>query len=119
MNYDASNVLATAPFVSHNSHMAKSNHPKKPAPQDWHRADIKAALEKAGWSLRKLSKAHGYAAPTTLTIPLARPWPKGERIIADAIGIDPAKIWPSRYPNKYSARASSAMDVLDQEELCA
>ncbi|WP_449392795.1 helix-turn-helix domain-containing protein [Eoetvoesiella caeni] len=100
--------------------MAKSNHPKKPAPQDWHRADIKAALEKAGWSLRKLSKAHGYAAPTTLTIPLARPWPKGERIIADAIGIDPAKIWPSRYRNKYSAQAVGKSEcALVEEGLCA
>ena len=30
------------------------NTPQKAKKQDWHRADIKAALEKAGWTLRKL-----------------------------------------------------------------
>jgi hypothetical protein len=29
----------------------------------------------------------------------------GERIIAEAIGIDPAKIWPSRYEHKDSTQA--------------
>lgn len=28
---------------------------------------------------------------------LARPWPKGEMIIAETIGVDPKEIWPSRY----------------------
>lgn len=44
-----------------------------------------------------MAQHHGYAAPTTLTNALARPWPKGERIIAQAIGVSPAEIWPSRY----------------------
>ncbi|MBB3061907.1 helix-turn-helix domain-containing protein [Microbulbifer rhizosphaerae] len=74
--------------------------PKKPARKDWHRADIKAALEKAGWSLRRLSRHHGYKSPGTLTKALDAPWPKGERIIAAAIGIDPETIWPSRYMEK-------------------
>lgn len=77
--------------------MAKRRTPKKTDLQDWHRADIVAELRKAGWSLRRLATHHGYAAPTTLTNALARPWPKGERIIAAAIGVDPATIWPSRY----------------------
>ncbi|EEJ2444476.1 helix-turn-helix domain-containing protein [Salmonella enterica subsp. enterica serovar 13,23:y:e,n,z15] len=25
------------------------------------------------------------------------PWPKGERLIAEALGVAPEKIWPSRY----------------------
>ena len=29
--------------------------------QDWHPADVKCALEKAGWSLRRLSRHHGYS----------------------------------------------------------
>lgn len=77
--------------------MSTTETPKKPASQDWHRADIVAALRKAGWSLRRLSVHHGYAAPTTLKNALDRHWPKGERIIAAAIGVDPADIWPSRY----------------------
>lgn len=64
---------------------------------DWHRADIVAALHKAGTSIRALSRRHEYAEPTTLSQALNRPWPKGERIIAEAIGVDPATIWPSRY----------------------
>lgn len=80
--------------------MTKCTASKKASLKDWHRADIVAELRKAGWSLRRLATHHGYAAPTTLTTALARPWPKGERLIADAIGIDPANIWPSRYQEK-------------------
>lgn len=80
------------------------NNPKKAAmntqqnakQQDWHRADIKAALEKAGWTLRKLAIARGYC-PGALRNPLNVPWPKGERIIADALGTTPQAIWPTRY----------------------
>jgi Ner family transcriptional regulator len=64
--------------------------------QDWHNADIKAALEKAGWTLRKLAIARGYA-PGVLRNPLNRPWPAGERVIADALSTTPQAIWPSRY----------------------
>ncbi|WP_233358209.1 helix-turn-helix domain-containing protein [Vibrio cholerae] len=32
------------------------------------------------------------------------PWPKGERIIAEAIGMTPQEVWPSRYR---SLRAAS------------
>jgi Ner family transcriptional regulator len=64
--------------------------------QDWHIADIKAALEKKGWTLRKLSASKGYAS-NTLGVALHRKWPSGEKIIADAIGVEPKDIWPSRY----------------------
>ena len=66
--------------------------------QDWHRADIKAALEKAGWSLRSLGKEYGYS-PGSLKLALRKPWPKAEAIIAAAIGVKPWEIWPSRYHN--------------------
>lgn len=77
--------------------MTKRSDPKKASVTDWHRADIVAELRKAGWSLRRLATHHGYASPTTLTTALARPWPKGERLIAEAIGTEPATIWPTRY----------------------
>jgi len=38
---------------------------KKPAPQDWHRADIKAALEKRGLSLSRLARLNGYGRTST------------------------------------------------------
>lgn len=64
--------------------------------QDWHRADIRAALEKSGTNLRTLSVAAGLSKDT-LRNALVRPWPKGERLIAHAIGVNPEVIWPSRY----------------------
>lgn len=63
---------------------------------DWHRADIVAALKKKGWSVRKLSLAAGLS-PDTLKGALQFPYPKGETIIAAAIGIKPEEIWPTRY----------------------
>lgn len=80
------------------------NTQQKAKQQDWHRADIKAALEKAGWTLRKLSIARGYS-PGALCNPLNVPWPKGERIIADALGITPQAIWPSRYHEDGTSRS--------------
>lgn len=69
---------------------------KKPAPQSWHPADIKAAIEKRGWSLRRLGTANGYAGKSLDKV-LRHPWPKAERIVAEALGIPPQRIWPQRY----------------------
>lgn len=82
--------------------MNKRKPSKKAAPENWHRADIVAALRKAGWSLRRLSRHHGYRSPSTLTHALDRPWPKGERLVANAIGVAPAMIWPQRYANRHA-----------------
>lgn len=74
--------------------MTKNNTLKK---GDWHQADVLAALKKNGWSLRALSKAHGYKNLSTLGQVFVGRWPKGQAIIADAIGVPPEEIWPSRY----------------------
>lgn len=76
--------------------MNKLDTSKKPAQQDWHRADIKAALEKHGLSLSRLARLHGFARTSTAQA-LHFQWPKMERLIADALGIHPREIWPSRY----------------------
>lgn len=68
--------------------------------QDWHRADIVAAVKKTGWSLSALSLHLGYAR-TTLSCTLDRHWKKGEHIIAEVIGVPPQTIWPSRYAAKH------------------
>lgn len=70
---------------------------------DWHRADIIAALRKNGTTLAALARESGYAS-STLQNALDRKWPKGERIIASALGIDPSVIWPTRYENTLSPR---------------
>lgn len=64
--------------------------------QDWHTADIIAAIKKKKTSLAALSRQSGLSN-STLANALTRPWPKGEKIIADAIGLAPETIWPSRY----------------------
>ncbi|WP_123591389.1 helix-turn-helix domain-containing protein [Salinisphaera orenii] len=76
--------------------MTKRTTSKKPARGDWHPADIKAALEKAGWSLRRLSVHHGLGAQS-LQKCLHQPWPRAERLVAAAIGRQPRQVWPSRY----------------------
>ncbi|HIC6418418.1 TPA: helix-turn-helix domain-containing protein [Salmonella enterica subsp. enterica serovar Newport] len=63
---------------------------------DWHPADIKAALEKEGTDLSKLSVEHNLSA-RTLGNALRYKYPKAQRIIAEAIGVKPEDIWPSRY----------------------
>lgn len=63
---------------------------------DWHRADIKAALEKKGLSMTKLSLAAGLSEGTLRNVFRVN-YPKAQKIIADAIGISPESIWPSRY----------------------
>lgn len=70
--------------------------PKKPAAGDWPSHYIVYRLRERGLSLRRVAVRKGYSpgspAKTTKT-----PWPKMERVIADAIGVTPQEIWPSRY----------------------
>lgn len=89
--------------------MNYSKRPKKSAQQDWHRAHILAELKIAGWSLSRLCRHHGYASRATLTNALTRPWPKGQRIIAAAIGVPPQAIWPSRYNPDGSCKGNGEM----------
>jgi len=77
---------------------------KKQPQGDWHPADVVAALRKAGWSFRQLSLHHGYSKGQTLAAVQYRRWPKGQRLVADAIGVAPETIWPSRYIQKSNPR---------------
>ncbi|MGC6405238.1 helix-turn-helix domain-containing protein [Bisgaard Taxon 45] len=63
---------------------------------DMHRADIRAELIKKGISLAQLGIKNGLAK-TTLRNAFDKRYPRGERIIADALGKHPREIWPSRY----------------------
>ncbi|MEX3629335.1 MAG: helix-turn-helix domain-containing protein [Burkholderia sp.] len=67
---------------------------------DWDKADIKYALEKKGRNLRQLAKQCGYSNSSALRKAFDAPYPKVERIIADAIGVAPEVIWPSRYAKR-------------------
>lgn len=70
--------------------------PKKPAPQDWHRADIIAAVRKTGTSIQRMSRLLGLCR-SALGNALKIPAPRYERIIAEHLGLTPQIIWPSRY----------------------
>lgn len=74
--------------------------------KDWHVEDIIAAVRKKKKSLAALSTENGLASGT-LNNALRRPWPRGEKIIAQALGLTPAEIWPSRYvKSKKTAKKS-------------
>lgn len=60
---------------------------KKASREDWHPADIKAALEKKGWTLRALAQRHGLSSSSPLSHTFLRSYPLNEKRIADAIGV--------------------------------
>lgn len=77
---------------------------KKPASTDWHKADIICGLWKLGSSVQQVSRENHYANGS-LRLALRMPWPKAERLIAEALGTTPEKIWPSRYHTDGSPRS--------------
>ncbi|EMY7639162.1 helix-turn-helix domain-containing protein [Citrobacter freundii] len=64
--------------------------------ENWHRADILAAIKKRGRTLAQLSRDNGLHERTLYNV-LDRHWPKGEKIISDFIGVPVSSIWPDRY----------------------
>ena len=75
---------------------------QEPIARDWSKEEIKAALTKRGLTLKGLTLAHGYRSVDVCAQALQRPYPKAERIIANAIDLHPAIIWPSRYKGKFN-----------------
>lgn len=74
--------------------------------EDWHPADIVAGMRKKGTSLAALSRKSGLES-STLANSLSRPWPKGERLIAEELGISPEQIRHSRYSANGCKRVES------------
>lgn len=64
--------------------------------RDMSNLEIRGELLKIGKSLSQLGVENGLAK-TTVRNALDKPYPKGEQIIANAIGKTPQEIWPSRY----------------------
>lgn len=67
--------------------------------RDWHTADIKAAVEKKGLNFEAIGRNNGVSG-ATIREAFRKPYPKSERAIAAAIGVEPSVIWPTRYINK-------------------
>ena len=68
----------------------------KKSKNDMHRAFIVAMIKEKGKTLSQLSIEAGLH-PRTLGNVLDRKYPKGEKIIADFVGMKPEEIWPTRY----------------------
>jgi Ner family transcriptional regulator len=62
----------------------------------WHPADIKAAVEKAGGSLRQLSLANELPEHSCRHA-LYAPCFAAELVIAEFLGMSPRELWPERY----------------------
>lgn len=71
--------------------------------EDWHRADIVAAIRKTGTTITALSRKNGFAANSLANV-LDRKWPRAEQIIASHLNIPPWVIWPSRYTEEAEFR---------------
>ncbi|HAF6280280.1 TPA: transcriptional regulator [Salmonella enterica] len=61
-----------------------------------HREDIKAELKKRRISMAELGRLNGKSIHTVKNA-LDKPYPYGEQLIADALGLKPEDIWPERY----------------------
>ncbi|EDX3113853.1 transcriptional regulator [Salmonella enterica subsp. enterica serovar Mississippi] len=96
-----------------NNRLALQKKRTKGTPEDWHRADIVAELRKRGISLAQLSRDQGLAS-RTLHNAFERHYPKAESIIAQALGMVPEQLWPSRYTGK-SPKRSVVLDHKDQK----
>ena len=68
----------------------------KKSKKDMHRAFIVAMIKEKGKTLSQLSIEAGLH-PRTLGNVLDRKYPKGEKIIADFVGMKPEEVWPTRY----------------------
>lgn len=64
---------------------------------DWHPEDIKAAIRKAGGTLSEIARRVGVPKQTMSACLSARVSDRGDRAIANFIGVKPHDIWPSRY----------------------
>lgn len=70
---------------------------KKPRnKQGWEKEYIKYRIRQQFGTFRALAKQAG-VIPEYLYGTLNHPQPKGEGIIARALGVSPAEIWPERY----------------------
>jgi Ner family transcriptional regulator len=72
--------------------------------QDWHPADVKAALAKKGHTLRSISAAAGLSTTAASKALAGRPWPALKRFIAETLGVPPQAIWPSIFDDQGRTR---------------
>ncbi len=70
------------------------------SPTDMHPADVQAMIKKKGGTMSGLSR-HYDLAPNTLRNALYRDdYPRGEKIIAGFLEMEPQEIWPQRFAKR-------------------
>lgn len=72
--------------------------------RDWESDAILTALKKRGVSIKEIEEKMGVRKNCARNV-FYRPYPKVEEIIAEAIGVEPHVIWPSRYQSIQQASA--------------
>lgn len=68
----------------------------KNSPADWSWDEVLAAMHSEGLTLRGLAAQHGIEVQAIGCVQF-RPSPLSQTRIADALGVAPQQIWPSRY----------------------
>lgn len=74
---------------------------------DWPPEKVRAEIILRGLTMVGISKAAGLN-PAAASSALRRPFRQAEKAIADAMGMEPFEIWPSRYPYASAAIAIGA-----------
>lgn len=77
-------------------------------PQDWHPADVLAALKKRRSSLSAVARTLG-VQPCTVWKGLRLPYPRVEQAVAEVLGVPPQAIWPSRYAHRAAPQKAEAL----------
>jgi Ner family transcriptional regulator len=70
------------------------------SPIDMHPADVLALVKKRGGSLAGLSRHHDLASNTLRNALYREDYPRGEKIIAEFLDMEPQDIWPERYAKR-------------------
>ncbi len=87
---------------------------KNQSSNDWHAADIKAALEKKGYSFARIARENGYKGSRSTSNVLRIQWPQVEAIVGEILNCHPMEIWPSRYDSKGTPLRSRFTDTLSK-----
>jgi len=95
----------------------KAQASKKASQVDWHPAKVKMELHLRGITLKALALRHGLKDSSSMSATLVRSLPTNEQRIADALGLHPKTIWPSRY-NEDGTRKPQGFRAL-QSTVCA
>ncbi|WP_082167649.1 helix-turn-helix domain-containing protein [Methylobacterium aquaticum] len=67
-----------------------------PTGPGWHQQDILAAIRKRDATMASLSRKHGFK-PGVLRSVFYKRWPKGQRIVAEFLGVPVEELWPHWY----------------------